>query len=1170
MVRLSVAAIALLTATLTLAPQLPHTNAQAASPETAPPLPAPTGTVVNVSTEGQLQNAVNTASAGTTIVVAPGTYTLSSTLYMDVNDLTLRGATNNRNDVILVGRGMTNGNYGSVRFGIWTNSQRITVANLTIRDVYEHHIILNAGAESPRIYNVRLVDAGDQFIKSNPDGSGGGVDNGRVEYSVFEHTTTAPDYYTNAVDVLTGNGWVVRNNIFRNIRAPQGQLAGPAVLFWRGTRNPVVEGNTFIDCQREIALGLEAATPNDNTGGIARNNFIYRRASVTGGDSAIYVADSPNTQVLHNTILVNGTYGSPIEYRFSDSTGIVIQNNLLDGSISTRNGASGTVSNNNTSATASMFVDAPGGDLHLRSSATTVIDRVTALSNAAADWDGDARPQGSSADFGADEFRGAPPPANQPPAVTLTGPATGATFVAPATIGFTATATDADGSVAAVDFYSGSTLLGSDSTNPYSWSWTNVAAGSYEIRAVARDNLGVPSSPSTASISVAAALPETSADLPSSWLSSDIGGPVLGGSATYASSTFTVRAAGTDIWDTADQFHFVYRPLNGDGEIVARVTAIGNTNSWAKAGVMIRESLAGGARHAFMTISATQGLAFQHRTATSSPTGHTGGPSAAAPYWVRLVRAGSTFTGYASNTGTNWTQVGSATISMAANVQVGLAVTSHNAQALTTATFSNVAVNGSVAPPPPSPPPNAPPTVTLTAPANGASYTAPAAITVNATATDPNGTIAQVDFFAGTAPIGSDTTSPYSVSWNGVAAGNYALSAVARDNLGATTTSASVNVTVTNPATGLPAPWSTTDIGSPALAGSATFNNGTFTVRGAGTDIWGSADQFHFVSRPLNGDGEIIARVTAIGSTDPWAKAGVMIRESLAAGARHAFMTISATQGASFQRRTATNGSSEHTTVPSVATPYWVRLVRAGSTFTGYASNTGNNWTLIGSATASMTANVLVGLAVTSHNASALNTATFTNTVVTAGTANASPSVSVTSPSSGARFQAPASIAVAASASDSDGTVASVTFYAGSTLIGTDTTSAYGVTWSNVAAGAYTLTAVAVDNGGASSVSGGVLITVDPAVALPRQLIFTASTNHSTSVDSYRMDFFPVGSTSAIRTQNLGKPNPVNGDIAVDIATLVQGLPAGNYFVTVTAIGPGGNAQSAPSPTFNR
>jgi hypothetical protein len=145
-----------------------------------------------------------------------------------------------------------------------------------------------------------------------------------------------------------------------------------------------------------------------------------------------------------------------------------------------------------------------------------------------------------------------------------------------------------------------------------------------------------------------------------------------------------------------------------------------------------------------------------------------------------------------------------------------------------------------------------------------------------------------------------------------------------------------------------------------------------------------------------------------------------------------------------------------------------------------------------------------------------------------------------------------------------------VTFYAGSTLIGTDTTSAYGVTWSNVAAGAYTLTAVAVDNGGASSVSGGVLITVDPAVALPRQLIFTASTNHSTSVDSYRMDFFPVGSTSAIRTQNLGKPNPVNGDIAVDIATLVQGLPAGNYFVTVTAIGPGGNAQSAPSPTFNR
>ncbi len=232
-------------------------------------------------------------------MIAPGTYNLTSTLYLDVDDLTLRGSTNNRNDVILVGRGMTNGNYGRVRFGVWTNAQRITIANLTIRDIYEHHIILNPGAESPRIYNVRLVDAGSQFIKANPD-NGGGIDNGRVEYSVFEHSTTAPDSNTNGVDVFAAAAGLSATILFRNFRAPHGQLAGPPWCFGVDRADALVEGNTFVNCQREIALGLEEVSPDDNTGGIVRNNFIYRTASMSG-DSAISVGDSPNTQVLHNT-----------------------------------------------------------------------------------------------------------------------------------------------------------------------------------------------------------------------------------------------------------------------------------------------------------------------------------------------------------------------------------------------------------------------------------------------------------------------------------------------------------------------------------------------------------------------------------------------------------------------------------------------------------------------------------------------------------------------------------------------------------------------------------------------------------------------------------------------------------------------------------------------------
>jgi hypothetical protein len=241
----------------------------AAAGPAVPPAPLPlSGAVVNVSTTQQLQNAVAALSSNTTIVLAAGTYNLSSPLYMNgsFTNVGIRGATGNRDDVVLVGKGMTVD--GGVPFGIWTggNVRGVTIAHLTIRDVYSHPIILNGGTQSPLVHNVRLVNAGQQFLKANPDGAGGGVDSGVVEYSVFEYTGTSRDYYTNGVDVHTGDNWLVRHNLFRNIRAPLGELAGPAILMWNGSTGSIVEGNTFIDCQREIAIGLIERTPNDHTG----------------------------------------------------------------------------------------------------------------------------------------------------------------------------------------------------------------------------------------------------------------------------------------------------------------------------------------------------------------------------------------------------------------------------------------------------------------------------------------------------------------------------------------------------------------------------------------------------------------------------------------------------------------------------------------------------------------------------------------------------------------------------------------------------------------------------------------------------------------------------------------------------------------------------------------
>lgn len=382
------------------------TNAHAASPDSAPALPAPAGNVVTVSTEPELQAAVRNLASDTTILIAPGTYRLTNTLYIGFRSLdgvAIRGASGKRDDVVLVGPGMTNGNFGSTPYGIWTGEgvQSILIADLTIRDFYSHPIILNAGTESPHIYNVRLADGGEQLLKSNPSSSGGGVDHGVVEYSVLEYTDTSRDWYTNGIDVHGGAGWVIRHNLFRNIRAPFGQLAGPSILMWQGSRDTIVDANTFVNCQREIAFGLDDISGNEHTGGVIRNNFIYRDSWVSG-DVGIILSDAPSAQVLHNTMLGSGSYPNAIEYRFVGTTNVLIANNLVDRAIVARDGATATLLNNSTAAAPRLFVNPAVGDLHLAATAAGAIDTAVPVAAAGMDWDGEPRLQGVP-DLGADE-----------------------------------------------------------------------------------------------------------------------------------------------------------------------------------------------------------------------------------------------------------------------------------------------------------------------------------------------------------------------------------------------------------------------------------------------------------------------------------------------------------------------------------------------------------------------------------------------------------------------------------------------------------------------------------------------------------------------------------------------------------------------------------------------
>ena len=171
-----------------------------------------------------------------------------------------------------------------------------------------------------------------------------------------------------------------------------------------------------------------------------------------------------------------------------------------------------------------------------------------------------------------------------------------------------------------------------------------------------------------------------------------------------ADGSIVIGAAGTDIAGTSDEFRYVYKQLSGDGEIIARVDSLVEQDPWSKAGLMIRETLTGGSPFAGVFVTPGNGCRFQARQADNAA--HISDTSVAtpeqiaitAPYWVKLTRTGNEFNAYYSADGVTWTSMvwNSQSITMAGNIYIGLAVTSHNAGNPTRAEFSEVATTGGV------------------------------------------------------------------------------------------------------------------------------------------------------------------------------------------------------------------------------------------------------------------------------------------------------------------------------------------------------------------------------------------------------------------------------------------------------------------------------------------
>ncbi|WP_217604589.1 glycosyl hydrolase family 18 protein [Chitinophaga sp. GbtcB8] len=247
---------------------------------------------------------------------------------------------------------------------------------------------------------------------------------------------------------------------------------------------------------------------------------------------------------------------------------------------------------------------------------------------------------------------------NHAPTVNITSPAGNASFTAPATVTINANASDQDGSITKVEFYNGATKLGEDNSSPYTYSWTNVGAGNYNISAKATDNAGAVTTSATVAIVV-----------------TGVGGNTCNGIAAWSASA--VYTNGNQVVYNSKLYTAKWWTQNEQPDINS-----GDSKPWA----YVRDCTGSGGNNA--------------------------------------------------------------------------------------------------------------PAVNITSPANNASFSAPASITLQATATDSDGSIAKVEFFNGGSKLGEATGAPYSFTWTNVAAGTYMLTAKATDNASAATTSAAVTVVV--------------------------------------------------------------------------------------------------------------------------------------------------------------------------------------------------------------------------------------------------------------------------------------------------------------------------------------------------------------------------------------
>jgi hypothetical protein len=365
--------------------------------------------VRNVANLTQLNGVMNSLSNGDEVVIQPGVYNLNSGFYFTAQNVTIRGATGNFDDVVLDGGDFNNAS--AVQEILNCAGSGVTIKDLTVRDAFYHAIHLQPGVNNAMLDHVHLINNGEQFVKGGT-GTPNSLVGGTIQNCLMELTTPRlngiggrPDNYIGGIDLLGAVNYNIRDNVFKHIEAADG--GDPAIFLWQNIVNPVIERNVTIGCNLGIGL-RRGVVGSPVTGAIIRNNFILHdygdSVQPTVDQTGLELWDTTNSKVYNNTIYSTNAAHSRTVTLYGTNAGLDMRYNIVHGRVRNSTGDLPSVGVGNLIgdvAQPNWFVDPNNADFHLTPLALGAINQALALADAPRDLDNQLR---LTPDIGADEF----------------------------------------------------------------------------------------------------------------------------------------------------------------------------------------------------------------------------------------------------------------------------------------------------------------------------------------------------------------------------------------------------------------------------------------------------------------------------------------------------------------------------------------------------------------------------------------------------------------------------------------------------------------------------------------------------------------------------------------------------------------------------------------------